>query len=224
MSFYVASPVSKPSDIIPALAKGEAHWRKGYSAYELAQSWVNAGGIPVPVQQVTDQAAEYQGAHLIEGFFERETQLRSKGRPSQTDLLALIKSASGYAVLGIEGKVNETLGPLVQEWLVDASPGKLTRLEILCGTLGLDRESVGHLRYQLLHRTCAAIYEAQGYAVDHAAMLVHSFSTNHAWFDDFRAFTDALGVPVDAVNRISDPIEREGIKLRLGWVSDQPLP
>jgi hypothetical protein len=190
----------------------------------LAQSWVNAGGIPVPVQQVTDQAAEYQGAHLIEGFFERETQLRSKGRPSQTDLLALIKSASGYAVLGIEGKVNETLGPLVQEWLVDASPGKLTRLEILCGTLGLDRESVGHLRYQLLHRTCAAIYEAQGYAVDHAAMLVHSFSTNHAWFDDFRAFTDALGVPVDAVNRISDPIEREGIKLRLGWVSDQPLP
>lgn len=88
---------------------------------------------------VLDQAAEYRDARLIEGFFERETRLRSKGRPSQTDLLAFINSPSGYAVLGIEVKVNETLGPLVSEWLAKPTTGKHGRLRVLCSTLGLCR-------------------------------------------------------------------------------------
>ena len=221
---FVSKPVTKPTDIIPFLGKGEAHWRKGYSAYELAHAWIDANGIPDPVLTVLEQGDEYRGSMLIEGFFERETQLRSKGRPSQTDLLALIKSSSGYRVVGIEGKVNETLGPLVSEWLAKPTPGKHTRLEILCKTLGLATESVQPLRYQLLHRTCAAIYEAHGYAVDHTAMLVHSFSADHAWFDDFQTFTDILGVPVDRVNQLSAPIELEGITLRVGWVADLPQP
>jgi hypothetical protein len=57
---YVSRPVTEPTDIIPFLGKGEAHWRKGYSAYELAHSWVNAGGIPDNVRSVLDQAAEYR--------------------------------------------------------------------------------------------------------------------------------------------------------------------
>lgn len=221
---YVSRPVSEPTDIIPFLGKGEAHWRKGYSAYELAHSWVNAGGIPDSVRAVLDQAAEYRDARLIEGFFERETQLRSKGRPSQTDLLAFIHSPSGYAVLGIEGKVNETLGPLVSEWLAKPTTGKHERLRVLCSTLGLEPDTVGHLRYQLLHRTCAAIYEAQGYAVGRAAMLVHSFSAQHAWFEDFQAFVAALGLKVPSVNGISTTTDLEGISVRLGWVADSPSP
>ncbi len=221
---YVSKPVTEPTDIIPFLGKGEAHWRKGYSAYELAHSWVNAGGIPDSMRAVLDQAAEYRDARLIEGFFERETQLRSKGRPSQTDLLALINSPSGYAVLGIEGKVNETLGPLVSEWIAKPTTGKHERLRVLCSTLGLEPDAVGHLRYQLLHRTCAAIYEAQGYAVDRAAMLVHSFSAQHAWFEDFQAFVVALGLKVPSVNGISTTTDLEGISVRLGWVADSPTP
>jgi hypothetical protein len=38
MAFFIATPVVKPTDIVPSLAKGEAHWRKGYSAYELVTS------------------------------------------------------------------------------------------------------------------------------------------------------------------------------------------
>ena len=34
---------------------------------------------------------------LIEGFFEKETDFRSRGRPSQTDLLALIGDGEGFA-------------------------------------------------------------------------------------------------------------------------------
>ena len=107
---FYAEPIKRPEDIIPYLAKQERHWKKGYSAYELAYSWVGAKGIPDPVVAVLHQAEEFQGMELIEGFFEKETHLRSRGRPSQTDLLALIGDGEGFAVLGVEGKVNEPSG------------------------------------------------------------------------------------------------------------------
>jgi hypothetical protein len=46
----------------------------------------------------------------------------------------------------------------------------------LCATLGLNTSDVGGLRYQLLHRTASAVYEAQRYRSRRAIMLVHSFS------------------------------------------------
>ena len=121
---FFAAPITRPEDIIPYLAKQERHWKKGYSAYELAYSWVGAKGIPDPVVAVLHQAEEFRGMELIEGFFEKETDLRSRGRPSQTDLLALIGDGEGFAVLGVEGKVDEPFGSLVSEWLVDASANK----------------------------------------------------------------------------------------------------
>ena len=175
-----AEPITRPEDIIPRLAKQERHWKKGYSAYELAHSWVGAKGIPDPVVAVLHQAEEFRGMELIEGFFEKETDLRSRGRPSQTDLLALIGDGEGFAVLGVEGKVDEPFGPLVSEWLTDASANKRARLSVLQETLGLADHNVSNLRYQLLHRTAAAIYEAQRYKVRRALMFVHSFSEGHS--------------------------------------------
>ena len=161
---------------------------------------------------------------LIEGFFEKETDLRSRGRPSQTDLLALTGDGEGFAVLGVEGKVDEPFGPLISEWLTDASANKRARLSVLQETLGLADHNVSNLRYQLLHRTAAAIYEAQRYKVRRALMLVHSFSEGHSWFDDFRVFADAIGTPVSGTNELSAEVEVEGVSLRLGWVADEISP
>ena len=221
---FFAEPIKRPEDIIPRLAKQERHWKKGYSAYELAYSWVGAKGIPNPVVAVLHQAEEFLGMELIEGFFEKETDLRSRGRPSQTDLLALIGDGEGFAVLGIEGKVDEPFGPLVSEWLVDASANKRARLSVLQETMGLADHDVSNLRYQLLHRTAAAVYEAQRYKIRRAVMLVHSFSDGHSWFDDFRAFADAIGTPVSGTNELSAKVGVEGISLRLGWVADEVSP
>ena len=106
---FFAEPITRLEDIIPYLAKQERHWKKGYSAYELAYSWVGAKGIPDPVEAVLHQAEEFRGMELIEGFFEKETDLRSRGRPSQTDLLALIGDGEGFAVLGVEGQGGRAL-------------------------------------------------------------------------------------------------------------------
>ena len=223
-NFLYAMPINQPEDIVPHLAKQQRHWKKGFSAYELAHSWVGAKGLPPSVEAVLHQAVAFRRMELLEGFFEKSTDLRSRGRPSQTDLLALIGDGDGFAVLGIEGKVNEPFGPLVSEWLINASPTKQTRLSKLCKTLGLPSCDISNLRYQLLHRTAATTYEAHRYKVQQAAMLVHSFSGDHSWFDDFREFTEAMGASISHPNELSDGVEVEGITLRLGWVADTPSP
>ena len=113
------------------------------------------------------------GAELVEGLFEREVDLRTPGRRSQTDLLAFLKLAHGNAAMAVEGRVDEPFGDLVSVWN-DHSPSKECRLEALCRSLGLRVGGVGGIRYQLLHRTVSVVYEAQRYRTERAVMLVHS--------------------------------------------------
>ena len=80
-------------------------------------------------------------------------------------------TARGDAVIAVEGKVDEPFGDLVSTWN-DHSSGKERRLEALCASLGLRVADLGGIRYQLLHRTASAIYEAQRYRTTRAVMLV----------------------------------------------------
>lgn len=214
-------PVRKPEDIIPYLAKGKDHWRQGYSACELAMSWFSAGGFPDPVRAVLETSEDFRDAAFVDAFFEREVDLRTPGRPSQTDLMVLATVPASLTVIAVEGKVDEAFGPLVGEWR--GSPGKEARLQALCETLGLDVTAVDGLRYQLFHRTASAIYEAQRYSCAMSLMLVHSFSARDAWFDDFVAFAEALGLPIRGPNSIAGPISLQGTQLSLGWVKDRPV-
>ena len=220
--FFYLKEIRQPTDVIEHLAKGKRDWRKGYSAYELAHSWVNADGIPRSVRTVPDTAPRFANAELIEGFFEREIDLRTAGHPSQTDLMALIRSPGGYSVVAVEGKVEEPFGQLVHGWN-DQSTGKTRRLEALCKTLGLDLAEVGVLRYQLLHRTASAIYEAQRYTCDTTLMLVHSFSQRQTPFENFQSFARAMGMPITRPGLISASKTCEGVQVYLGWVADQPV-
>ncbi len=219
--FFYANEIGRPEDVIPYLAKQERHWKKGYSAYELAHSWIKAEGIPSPVGAVLDTCPDYARATLVEGLFERDVDLRTPGRRSQTDLLAFVKLRQGDAVIAVEGKVDEPFGDRVSAWN-DHSPGRVRRLSALCASLGLRVADVGDIRYQLLHRTASAIYEAQRYRTSRAIMLVHSFSLTDTSFGDFQAFAKSMGVPVQAVNQISAEQECEGVRLRLAWVRDRP--
>ena len=218
---FYANEIARPADVIPYLAKQERHWKKGYSAYELAHSWIRAEGIPSPVRSVLDTCPDYVGAALVEGLFERDVDLRTPGRRSQTDLLAFVKLHHGDAAIAVEGKVDEPFGDRVSAWN-DYSPGKERRLAALCESLGLRVADVGDIRYQLLHRTASAIYEAQRYRTTRAIMLVHSFSVADTSFGDFQAFAESMGLPVPSVNQVSVDREREGVRLRLAWVRDRP--
>lgn len=239
-------PIEAPEEIIPRLGKQGAHWKKGRSAYELSTSWMRAKGIPQSVRATLDQAIEWQGAELLEGIFERETELPGRGKPSQTDLLALVRLKVGNAVLGIEGKVDEPFGELVGNWLKGKPDEKIgeppeatatrkrsaqnrqERFKALCGVLEVDPADLDNFYYQLFHRTCASIYEAKRFGYKQAVVLVHSFAAipelpcRPACFDDFSAFAARVGMPVAEPGAISPSKLCNGIELRLAWASDQP--
>ena len=212
-------PLRNAEDVIPHLAKPE-HWKKGYSAYELAVTWAQTPvDFPAQVRLVLETAPEYQDAELVDGFFEREVKLGSPGRNSQTDLMIVAGLGSELGIIAVEGKVEESFSEFVKDW--NDGDGKQRRLTGLCRTLELEPAAVGGLRYQLLHRTASAIYEAKRYRCRRALMLVHSFSKKHRWFDDFSAFSAAMGMPMKQANQCSQARMFEGISLRLAWVADK---
>lgn len=212
-------PLLKPEDIIPHLAKQELHWKAGYSAQELAVAWSNSGNdFPAAVRKVLQTSPEYCRAEFIDGFFEREVNLGSPGRNSQTDLMVVVGLDETLGVIAVEGKVEESFADFVVDW--NTTPSKQHRLEGLCRTLGLDAACVGNIRYQLLHRAASAVYEAKRYRSHHAMMLVHSFSGSHRWFEDFTAFSLAMRLPIENPGVCSDSRLCEGVNLSLAWVAD----
>ena len=110
-------PVLEAKDVVRHLAKQEAHWRLGYSVQELATAWVNAGNsFPRNIRDVLKTAPEYESAELIDDFFEREVELGTPGRNSQTDLMVVVGLRGELGIAAIEGKVEESFAELVSEW------------------------------------------------------------------------------------------------------------
>jgi hypothetical protein len=212
-------PSSGPFDWQPLLAEPQKHWVRGRSAWETAHAWEAAAGFPPAVRRVLDasEIPELQDLEPLVGFPEWETRLPGGDRASQTDLLVLARGSRGLVVIAVEAKVDESFGPLVAEWGPDSTPGKRTRFRSLLDRLVLDREAAVNLRYQLIHRTAAAIIEAERFGAVAAVMLVHSFSPEHAGLSDYVAFAKALGgaASPDAVTPI-------GPGRILAWVSDRP--
>ena len=216
-------PLLEPEDVVRHLGKQEKHWKQGRSAHALAYAWHDRIDFPPAIDQALRTHGIFRSAQLIDGFFERQTDLGSPGRPSQTDLLAIIGVNDGLAILAVEGKAGEPFGKYVQQWR-DGSDGKEPRLEGLCKILGLSPETAMPLRYQLLHRAASAILEAQRYRAKTAALLVHSFSDDKNGFADFGAFLQALGFEAPVPGILAGPIVRDGVSLYAGWVQDEAPP
>src|ERR1044072_7007278 len=96
-SFHIS--IERPEEIIPRLGKKELHWKGNRSAFALSNTWMQAKGVPLSVRTVIEQAPEWRSAAFLEGIFERETNLPGRGKPSQTDLLAILALKDGNAIL-----------------------------------------------------------------------------------------------------------------------------
>lgn len=217
----IAIPLLKPGDVIPHLGK-PTHWKQGRSAKAVADSWFAANDIPRRVRAVLEQSPEFKGVELVDAWLERCTDLGDRrGTASQTDLLAVLGIGDELAVMGVEAKVTESFGPLVSEWIGEGGEGKEDRLQRLCDLLGFDRSAVGDLRYQLFHRTAAAIIEARRYRSNQAILLVHSFCENATGLPDFLSFFERMGVEGAGRDLLSAPAELGGVTLWAGWASDR---
>jgi len=211
--------IDSPEDWKPLLADPEKQWRTGYSAKALAYCWQESKDFPSEVRQVFCRSGIeiFQDVEILLGFPEFKVALLGGRRASQNDIFILAKGAGQLVSITVEGKVSEPFGDTVAEWKARAGRGKETRLKYLCHLLGLEPASVDHIRYQLLHRTASALIEANKFGAPNALMLVHSFSGEDEWFDDYQKFLALLGLTGEADSVVFAKSIR-GVNLYLGWV------
>lgn len=213
------SPLLAADSVRPLLRDPILHWKQGRSAYEAAHAWVTAnlrapGGWPKEVRELLAVSPDWASAEVITGFFEHATALDTPQGPTNSDLLILARMPSDLGVIAVEAKAGETFGEMIQAW--NTSPGREVRLKWACGLFGLDPAACGLLRWQLFHRTAAAVLEAKRFLAPKAIMLVHDFAAQPSWVDDYKAFAQALGFAEADVNCLSTPRVIEGVTLQLG--------
>ena len=122
----------------------------------------------------------------------------------------------------VDGKVSEPFGQTIERWLTPPTPGKLKRLEFIQSKLGLSGELPKTIRYQLLHRTISAVLEAERFEAKSAVMLVHSFSQEHIWFEDYRAYLELFGVVSAQRENLYFLADIQGVQLFAGWATGGP--
>lgn len=204
-------PTAGADDRRRFLAEPEKQWRRGYSAMAAALSWEAAKGVPTEISEIFGENVE-----LLLAIPEHKVALPGGRRESQCDVFALVRAGNETTALAVEAKVNERFGPTVGEWMVGASHGKVERLGFICDQLGLAGKPPDSVRYQLLHRTAAAVLEARRFKTDRAAMIVQSFSQDHRWFEGFEEFASLFGIRA----RRGEPLIcrlPSGMPLTLGW-------
>ena len=211
-------PANGPTDWQQFLAEPSKHWKKGYSARTLAHCWHDADGFPKDVYDVLSTADPFRDIDLLFAIPGHQVPLPPvRGRASQNDIWVLARCATGLVSIAVEGKVGESFGPTISEWMSTPTPGKKKRLDFLNEILGIEMAFPEDIRYQLLHRTGSAIIEAHKFFARHAVLMVHSFSQNDQWFEDYENFVRLFG-SVGIRDQVVTTTIFKGVQLHFVWV------
>jgi len=210
-------PTSGLDDWKRLLADPETQWREGFSAHALATRWQSAGGFPPEIVSLLASQPAFVGVQMLLGIPEHKVPLPGGARASQTDLWVLGRTPENLVSIAVEGKVRESFGPTLQDWMLDQSEGKATRWKSLCDLLGLSVDCDRSLRYQLVHRAASAVLEAKRFVARKAVLVVHSFSAQQDGFADFQAFSRQFGAPLLHPGELAPAGVVSDVELFLGW-------
>lgn len=218
-------PSLGPSDWRRILANPSTQWVRGKSALELAVAWEAARkterGLPPQVAVLLDSHELTCGSRLVLGLPELQIELPGGGHQSQTDLWALLRADQHLISLAVEAKSGEAFDKRVEEWLKDTRPnsGKPVRLGKLREMLCLADADVGQVRYQLLHRTAAALRMAEECGASVAVLLVQAFGgeRDESSRSDFSQFVELMLCPPSSQGllKVGRPTR---VPLLLGWL------
>lgn len=218
-------PSYGPADWRARLANPLLHWKRKKSAWELAVSWESCresdSGLPPEIEKALATNPSLVTASLLIAIPEHKVTLDDERRLSQSDMWAILATASGYVSVTIEGKAGEEFNKTIDEWLKKDSDGKRDRLAFLTKTLGLGSVPSGNIRYQLLHRTASALLEAKRWRINTALMLVQSFAESENSWPDYKNFVELFSLTASR-GGISGPCQVGDINLFIGWV-DSPV-
>jgi hypothetical protein len=206
-------PTNSANDWRALLAEPDKHWREGYSAMCAALCWEAASGLPEEIGMLFGVDSE-----LLLAIPEHKVPMPGRGRESQCDVFALLRQGDDLVSVAVEAKVDEPFGPTVGEWLDAGGQGRVDRLRALCEIIEVRYPPPHNLRYQLFHRTAAGVLEAGRFRAKTAAMIVHSFSAQHRWHEDFAAFCAFMSLPGDRAVRHERELKND-LKLSLAWAT-----
>ena len=212
-------PTKSGTDWQQLLGKPKLHWKKGRSAMSAAACWEDSHPhLPSEILQVLEGSKDksLSNLKLLAAIPEWEVELPGGDTASQTDILAITRNESGLVILGIEAKVDELFGPTLEKKKSSATDGQLGRIAYLERELGRTAPFEDHIRYQLLHRTYSALSTARAFHAPIAVMLVHSFSPDSKWRDDFESFCRELGC-ISLSQDLHEAPNIKGPRLILGW-------
>lgn len=205
------------------LASPDKQWKKGFSARTLAYSWETANGFPDIVKKefkICDFSF-FNNLNFLLGIPEYKVSLPGGNRDSQNDIFVLAKNNNNQLIsIMVEGKCDETFGPLFGEWYKNPSQGKKKRISHIKSILNIKNKISKDIRYQLLHRSASAIIEAKKFNCKYAILLIHSFNQDDLWIEDYYKFISLFGLiekkkGVQLLNKI-DGIEFYGM-----WVTGE---
>ena len=115
------------------------------------------------------------GAELLFAIPEHRVALDDDRRPSQSALWVVLWTTKGYVSITIRAKAGEEFEKPIEQWFKQEFNGKKRRLDFLTKELGLMEPPPCFIRYQLIHRTVAAVLDARRCHFELALMLVQSF-------------------------------------------------
>ncbi len=214
---------SGPRDWQALLADPVKQWKTGYSARTLAYCWEAPNGFPPEVAESFVRCEDpLKNIAPILAIPEFKVPLPGGGHASQNDIFVLARSSSGPVSIMVEGKVDESFGPTLDDWRKDASFGKDERLDFLLRTLGFTSVPSSSIRYQLLHRAVSAILTGEQYHAAAAVVLIHSFSQTRTGWSDYQAFAQLFGIKavVGSVQCLNSNLK---VPLYGVWVVGNPL-
>ncbi|MBA3871521.1 MAG: hypothetical protein H0X30_20440 [Anaerolineae bacterium] len=219
-------PADSPDVWQSFLAEPALQWKTGYSARTLAHAWHAQTGFPKEVERILNQSdfAAFQRVTPLIMLPEYKVPLKGRGKDSQNDLFVLAKADDNQLVsMTIEGKVEESFGSTIHNWKQSGegyTENKRIRLEYLQETLGLEAIH-DSIYYQLLHRCASAVIEAKRFNARYAVMLVHSFSPQGSWFNEYAQFIALYGQQA-VKDKLFHLASLGDVELYSGWVTGNP--
>ena len=213
-------PTTNAESWKPLLGDPEKHWRDGYSAKSVAESWEKESGVPRKISNILEMVPEFSGAELLMAFPEYKVPLPGGSHPSQNDVFAVLSNAHGVLSMMVEAKAREDFDCTIEEWSAYASDGKKERLAFLLEKISYPDIAISRMRYQLFHRFASAVIMAEKLHANYALMVVQSFEQddelNH--YADFESFIIPYGVAATKNSVISLGTVK-GIHRYALWVS-----
>jgi len=218
-------PTQEAGDWESLLDNPAKDWKSGFSAKTLAHCWEDVRGLPKSVKDALNRPnGPFNDVQPLLILPEHKVSLPGHNKRSQCDVWVLAKDSRELISITVEGKVSESFGNEdMGQWMKDASKGKIKRIEFILSKLELGHvpeDIPENIRYQLLHRTAAAVIVAERFEAQHAIILVHSFSDSNENFEDFARFLDLYEL-IAEVNHTKSKELNSGITLHLAWAKGE---